>query len=482
MTRTDPLATHRGNPDSRNPVRYPPTWRGMLLLLLLPALLLLGACNDETPVPTAPVPTALAPATTVSTDAANAVNEPVVATVVATAPPAQDGDADRAAATPAPAAASPTPDSPRGNLVVWHSWAGQDADALAAILDGFAARYPGVAVDTLYVAYNDLPQSYADAVALDAGPDLIFAPNWWLSDLVSANATQPLDQLLTAADLEGIWPAALDNLRVGGALHALPVSVDLAGLYVNTDLLPAAGIPATTADWLAAVQTDPAAGSGLYLNLYHLYWGIPAYGGQLMDADGTVIVDATSGAADFLTWLQSMSQSQGNYVDLDYGMLLDRFKKGEFPYFVDGPWAAPELTAALGDALTVAPLPAGPAGPAQPWLSADGVVLNPTLETDQQALALLLMREMTSPAAGTAWAQIAGRIPNRVAVELGESAILAGFAAQAATAQSMPARPEMDAVWGYAGDMLVKVINGVMEPGEAVTEAAALINDQNGKP
>ena len=58
-------------------------------------------------------------------------------------------------------------------------------------------------------------------------------------------------------------------------------------------------------------------------------------------------------------------------------MLLDRFTKGEFAYFVDGPWAAAQLSAALGDDLMVIPLPAGPAGPAQPWLYSDGVFVNP---------------------------------------------------------------------------------------------------------
>src|SRR5690606_34326748 len=132
----------------------------------------------------------------------------------------------------------------------------------------------------------------------------------------------------------------------------------------------------------------PTAGIGLYNNLYHLYWGLPAYGAQLFDEGGLAVVDKTGDAAAYLAWLRAVGETTGSYVDPDYGMLLDRFKKGEFAYFVDGPWAIDELRGALGENLAVAQLPAGPAGSAQPWLTADGVFVNPTVSPEQQALAL----------------------------------------------------------------------------------------------
>src|SRR5690606_19526441 len=106
----------------------------------------------------------------------------------------------------------------------------------------------------------------------------------------------------------------------------------------------------------------------------------------------------------FLTWLQTVNKTQGSYVNSDYGMLLDRFKKGEFAYLVDGPWALPELSAALGDALVVVPLPAGPAAPAQPWLYSDGLFVNASIAPDQQALALTVAQAMTTGAAASALA------------------------------------------------------------------------------
>lgn len=433
-----------------------------LALLLIVVAVFLAACEQSTPTPTP----------TVDADG-QAVG------------PNSDDDGDESPgvdpAVSVVASPEPTAEVVDGRVVLWHSWAGADGDALAAILTALQQRYPELTVDTLFVAYDDLPRTYTDAVAAGGGPDLVFAPNWWLRDLVEAESVLPLDDRVAPDLLETYYPAALDNLRVDGQLYGLPVNIDLVALYVNLGLISPQVIPETTEEWLALIEKNPEAGAGLYANLYHLYWGIPAYGGQLIDEEGVVVLDANSGAADFLTWLQAMSLAQGNFVDLDYGMLLDRFKKGEYPFFVDGPWAAQELTGVLGDSLTVALLPAGPAGPAQPWLSADGLFINPTIDAEQQRRALLLAQAITDAEAGANWAAIASRLPANRLAETGDDPVLNGFLAQAATAQSMLSSTEMEQVWGYGGDMLLKVLAGDQDPAAVVAETTALINDANHK-
>ena len=447
--------------------------RGLLCCWWLPVLmavvLLLAACNDSTP------------AADQDENGADVAGEEVDIT-------SGDGSSDVVAVGSAGAVGvTPTsqqalaPEEIDGRVVLWHSWAGADGDALATILSEFQERYPKLTVDTLFVAYDELPQTYADAVAAGGGPDLVFAPNWWLRDLVDADAVLPLDEWVDPLLLQRFWPAALDSLRVDGRLYGLPVNVDLVALYVNQGLIAPQAIPLTTDDWLALARKNPEAGAGLYTNLYHLYWGIPAFGGELLDEEGVVVLDATSGAADFLTWLRAMDETQGNFVDLDYGMLLDRFKKGEYPFFVDGPWAAAELVEVMGENLAVAPLPAGPAGPAQPWLSADGLFVNPAVGAEQQARALLLADYVTNADSGRHWAEIGRRLPANRDTETGDDPILKGFLRQAATASAMPTNPEMEEVWGYGGDMLVKVLSADMDPVAAVAETTALVNDANRK-
>lgn len=269
-------------------------------------------------------------------------------------------------------------------------------------------------------------------------------------------------------------------MRWEGQLYGLPVSFEVVSMFVNSALAPG-GPPATTADMLAQAQAAPTQGAGLYNSLYHLYWGLPAYGGTLFDANGAVVLDQGGDVAGFLAWLRQMSQTQGSYVDTDYGMLLDRFKKGEFAYFMDGPWAIDELSVALGPSLQVASLPAGPNGPAQPWLYTDGIMLNPSTAPEQQRLALLFAEHLASAESGSTLASVARRLPANRNAGTGDNLLLQGFMNQAATAQSMPNRPEMEEVWGYAGDMVIKVVDGNADPLTTVQETAALINEANGK-
>jgi len=436
---------------------------GVLTLLLLA---LLAGCNDAaaTPEPTAP--------------ASTAGGEPVVMSDAAGSATAGDAAAGSTQTLPAPTA---TPAPLSGRIVLWHSWAGPEGDALAEMLAAFQAANPDVIVDTLYVAYPDLAQSYADAVRSGSGPDLVLAPSWWLGDWATVGAVRPLDDQVRAAELTAYWPAAVDNLRWDGALYALPMSFETVSLFVNAALINPEDAPLTTDDMLAQAQEAPTLGVGLYNTLYHLYWGIPAYGGALFDEEGRTALADQGDVAGYLSWLQQLRATPGSYVDPDYGMLKDRFKKGEFAYFVDGPWAITELTAALGDTLNVAPLPAGPGGPAGSWLHADGLFLNPTISPEQTTLALAFARHATSAESGGTLARVGRKLPANQAANLGANALLQGFMRQAATAQPMPTIPEMQTAWAYAGDMFVKAVDGGADPAETVRESAALLDEANNR-
>lgn len=426
------------------------------LLTLLLVMVLATACNRDTPTPE-PTPTVAQPVANNSTPSS---------------------DVAQATTTPAP---TPTPVFPiEGNLVFWHSWAGADGDALAALLLALREKYPNLQVDTLFVAYNDLPQSYAEAVQAGGGPDLVLTANWWLGDMVAAQVAQPLDTMIPAAALNDYWPAALDSLRWDGKLYGLPINVELISLFYNRSLVASAQVPTTMDELRALAEANPQQGIGLYASLYHLYWGFPAYGAQLFNETGQVVLDQGNGAADYLTWLATLNQTNGSYVDEDYAMLLDRFKKGEFAFLVDGPWSLADLQGALGDNLAVAPLPAGPAGPAQPWLSADGLFVNPSASVDQQRLALAVAQAFTSAESGQILVERARRLSANRNVQMSDP-LLQGFMQQAGSAHAFPMIPEMNEVWGYGGDLLLRVLAGNEKPTQVVAEAATLINEANGK-
>ncbi len=436
-------------------------WMAGLLMLTLAFLLV--ACDAALPTPT-PVAQPAAGGLNASAAAAPAPDEPQAAPVAMPIPPA-----------------TPTPEPPSGHVVLWHSWAGRDGDALSAALTDLAARAPNLVVETLFVAPDELPQAYADAVRNGGGPDLVATASWWLDDMIAAGVVSPIEGGLALQNQQDYFPAALQTLQRQGVTFGLPTDFETVALFWNKNLATSDQLPATTADLLTQAQSAPSLGLGLYANLYHVWWGFPAYSAQLFDPQGRVILEQNSGPAEFLTWMKTLNETPGSFVDDDYGMLLDRFKKGEFAFFVDGPWAAADLRSALGDSLSVTRLPAGPVGPAQPWLNTNGLFINPNLNGDQQVLALAVAEELTGPQVASRFSEIAGWLPANRKAALPNDAIIAGFMEQATTAQPAPTNPEMEQVWGYAGDMVIKVLTGVADPAAAVVEASALINEANGK-
>jgi arabinogalactan oligomer/maltooligosaccharide transport system substrate-binding protein len=428
------------------------TLRAGALLLLLVAALLLAACNRD--------------------------EESAAGNLAAGSQAAVAGQQAGESAIPGTPLPPPTPFIPQGDLTLWHSWGGADADALTQILTRMKEQFPAVNVQTLFVAANDMPQAYADAVRAGGGPDVAITANWWLSDLVDAQVVRPLNDLVQPGQIEQFNGAAQRNFVRDGTVYGLPTTFETVGLFRNNALAGDSPVPNTTDALLAQAAISPTLGIGLYANLYHVWWGFPAYGAQLFDAGGAVALDQSGGAAKYLAWLEALKATPGSFVDGDYGMLIDRFKKGEFAYFVDGPWATAELRDALGDALAVVPLPAGRVGGAQPWLSSDGAVLNPNLSSDRTLLAYFLASALTDPGAGATFASTAGRLPANTQAALPADAIQRGFMQQAATASPAPPQRQMDAVWGYGGDMLIKVLDGDMEPAAAVAETVALINEE----
>lgn len=430
-----------------------------LLVLLSICILLLAACNRDEPTPT-PTP--------ISQEVDGSASTPVAAATDAVEP------------TPA-ATVAPTPTPLAGRITLWHSWAQAEGDALAALLEQLKTAHPNIQVDTLFVAPDELVSSYAAAVTAGSGPDLILAPNWWLGNLVGINAILNLDTYVGGNLDASYWPSAVASMRYQGSLYGFPLTYSTVALYANSALVPAEGIPADTNALFTAATANPASGLGLYATLYHTSWGFPAYGAQLLDEQQRAIFDQHPGSAEFLTWLNTLNNTPGSYVSSDYGMLMDRFKKGEFAYIVDGPWALADLRNTFGDALTVAPLPAGPAGPAKPWLYSDGLFVNPTISPEQQTIALNVALFFSSDQAGSTLASVGNLLPAARNADLSGSPLLQGFAQQAENTIAMPISPAMNDIWTYGSDMIIKSITGVAEPASIVAETATLINEATGQ-
>jgi arabinogalactan oligomer/maltooligosaccharide transport system substrate-binding protein len=69
---------------------------------------------------------------------------------------------------------------------------------------------------------------------------------------------------------------------------------------------------------------------------------------------------------------------------------LAPFTEGKTVAITNGNWAMGDYQKALGDNLAVAPLPAGPKGPASPLLGVDGYMINPNSQNQAAAIDVAL--------------------------------------------------------------------------------------------
>jgi len=376
----------------------------------------------------------------------------------------------KATEPPAPKALAP--------IKLWHGWTDPNELALLdAAIAAYKAANPGATIETLAVPFDQLKNKFTTEATTGGGPDLLIGPKDWIGELTNAKLIAELDTV--AADvLAGLNPAAVEANKFGGKVMALPESVEAVVLWYNKDKVPTP--PTNTEDLLTIAET-----SGLALNtgFYHSVGFLFGFGGQIFDANQKCVFDQGSGVADYLEYMAKAKAAKGVVADSDGGKLDAAFKDQNVGMVFNGPWATGDYSKALGaDKLgVVAPLKITKSGKTfAPFLGTKNLFLSANSKGDAQAAAVAFMKVMVSAEIQANQGVKAGHIPSNKSVKV-DDPIVAGIIAQTQSASYFPNEPEMGAVWGPAGDMIVKVIEGKSAPADAAKEAASLINTANKK-
>ncbi len=362
-----------------------------------------------------------------------------------------------------------------GELTLWHSYgsgAGTEADALTAALASVKAANPGLTVNVLPVDFGAIFNNWSLDVGSGAPtPDLMIVPNDNLGQQTRDQIIAPLDELIPADVLAGMVPLAVDGSRVDGALMQVPESLKAVAMYYDSAKV---ATPPTTTDELLAAVTDGSIKLGLVQGIYHLFGFAGAFGGTLMDDTGKCTADQ-GGFAEAFQFLADL-KAAGATFDPTYDNIAAGFKDGTFDVIIDGPWAAGGYVESV-PAVGVAPVPAGPGGPALPFTGVDGWLINPN--SPNQQLAVNLALALTNPENQKVFADTAFHIPANASVTI-ENPISEQFAAAVASGYPRPQSAQFGAFWGPFGDALNKVLDTGADPTAAVAEACAAMNSTNG--
>jgi len=148
-------------------------------------------------------------------------------------------------------------------VILWHSFAGPDADALSALVDEFNATnsWHIVVVPQYQGVYPTLRNRLQDALDRGAAPDLVTLYPYHAAAYVSRGAAVTLDAYasnarfgLNDADRGDILPVFLNSDRdpqLGGQLVGFPMERSAMVLYYNADWLKSLGYQDPPLTWPA---------------------------------------------------------------------------------------------------------------------------------------------------------------------------------------------------------------------------------------
>ena len=150
-------------------------------------------------------------------------------------------------------------------VVLWHTFAGVEREALETISDQFNRANPwGI---QLIIEYQEDIYTKVRAVAPEHRPDLVVIwsedlHRYEAAELLPATDALPRDVSLETADL---LPMATALYSSTGALRGIPLGLATYLLYYNSDWLGGLGYDAANTDWnglrrVACTSTDPLVG------------------------------------------------------------------------------------------------------------------------------------------------------------------------------------------------------------------------------
>lgn len=356
-----------------------------------------------------------------------------------------------------------------GTIDLWHSWSGSALVYLRSLLFDYSSACPGV-VFRLRAVQEDIFIDSLTARPPDERPDLLLLNSDYLLPLVDQGLVAPLDTRIPEATWQRFVPAGQTALQYQNSTYGLPVALHLNALFVNTTQAP--DPPATIDDLTRQTTTTNLA---LPLNFHDLYWSLTAFAGPIFDSNLTFIADPTA-LADWLAWVQTAQSPPTIIAAEDRTVLSALFTAGSAAYYVGSADELAALEEAQGETLRVVPLPAGPAGTAQPILTVDALFLSSASNRQQQDLALAFADFATNRTNQARLMTDLRFVPANVIVETGDDHIIAGFLAQAQNATVLPPSTQLDSITESATVMIRTVMSGQVEP---LTAACQFILEVN---
>ncbi|WP_457323931.1 sugar ABC transporter substrate-binding protein [Roseateles sp. P5_E11] len=378
-------------------------------------------------------------------------------------------------------------------------WAmGRESEVVAELMPGFEREHPGVRVKVEQLPWTAAHEKLLTAFAGDATPDLAQVGNTWLPEMQALGALEPLEPWLArtpalqATDyFEGVWATNL----AGGQRVGLPWYVDTRLMFVRQDLLAKAGIkamPVSWDDWRAALARLREQGMDKPILLPTnesaplLALALQQPGEVLRDGGryGNFSGPGFRKALSF--YLERFQRGEAPGVsEVQIGNLWQEFGRGNFAFYMSGPWDIGEfkrrLPAELANAWTTAELP----GPDGPGVSiAGGASLAMFKRSRHKPEVWALISYLSRPDVQLEFYRLTGDLPARRGAwalplngaTLAEDRHAAAFRRQLERVRAAPAVPEWERIEKEMQLAATRAVHGVTDLDTTVRSLDALVD------
>lgn len=326
-----------------------------------------------------------------------------------------------------PAAAQRTPVS----VSIWFPL--PTGGPLKEAMDDLVARFNGSRTDIkvsleLTGDYWQNYQKIQTAVVAASPPDAAMIELMQIPEFADAGLLAQLDDLVTQRDFNfaDLAPALLGNSYWKGRLYAIPWQRSTTMLYYNVDAFKEAGLPEfsppATWDELGRVGPRLVQRQGGQIVRYALegsfnhdwlYEGmVYSFGGKIVSDDGRQALFNQPPAVAALTLLRTLKRDGVLNVNPNFPQIVENFIAGRTAMIAHSSFALALITNRARFRWSVAPIPAGSAGPV---LNAGGgnFVLFARTSPERQRAVWEFIKWMTSPANTAFYSMRSGYLPVR---------------------------------------------------------------------
>lgn len=370
----------------------------------------------------------------------------------------------------------PTPTT----LIVWHAYGGTTGNAIDELLQQIATTNNiNIVVQRMPVAtiVNEIQVTWPQS----RGPHVVLMSNNQLQQVAPNNLALPLDTLIDVSSRNVIDATMLATGQMrtpqgDTVLLGLPISYDIPVLFYNQrNVLSAPTYTDELFNMARSLTTPPQWGLGADLSFDNFGGYLPAFGGQIIDAQGAVVLGTSgrSGTEAWLAWLNTLHNDPLLMTRLNAIFSIKRSAgAGQMTMVIDDSSQQRTYQQLWGSSMGISPLPllSFSSQAAQPYVRTTTVVLNQRLSLAEVEAARILLNTLIQTDAQQRLLTYGIQPVNRL-VDLGTNSAAISIRAAASQATTPPSVLLRYDVHTILRAMITQVVVGAQSPADAVTTA-----------